>query len=126
MKWLTEIRATRRSLAEIGLLTVVREVFGNSLALTSIQADETLGAGWRMLAEALRKAGMLRFSERRGVVAMSVAAPGDRKRERCRKLGRKGRAIRKFEAEDRPSARLRETAARQAVRPSGPQEVSFV
>ena len=97
MKWLTEIRATSRSLAEIGLMTVVREVFGNSLALTSIQADETLGAGWRAIAEALRKAGMLRFSERRGSVAMSVAAPGDTKRERSRMLVRKGRAISKFE-----------------------------
>lgn len=114
MKWLTEIRATRRSLAEIGLLVVVREVFGNDFALTPVQADETLGHGWRPLAEALRKAGMMRIESGRSVVRMSVVAPGDKKRESCRKLGRKGRAIRKFE--ERPNA----------VRPTGLGEVSIV
>ena len=109
MKWLTEIRATRRSLAEIGLLVVVREVFGNDFALTVVQADETLGHGWRPLAEALRGAGMLRIEQCRSIIRMSVVAPGDKKRESCRKLGRKCRAIRKFEAEERPKA----------LRPSG-------
>ena len=109
MKWLAEIRATRRSLAEIGLLVVVREVFGNDFALTPIQADETLGHGWMQLAEALRRAGMIRVEKGRSIIRMNVVAPGDKKRESCRKLGRKGRAIRKFEAEERPKA----------LRPSG-------
>ena len=109
MKWLTEIRATRRSLAEIGLLVVVREVFGNDFALTPVQADETLGRGWRPLADGLRRSGMLRVEKGRSVVRMSVVAPGDKKREKCRRLGRKCRAIRKFEAEDKSNA----------VRPSG-------
>ena len=43
MKWLAEIRATRRSLAEIGLLVVVREVFRNRCEMQWHDADETLG-----------------------------------------------------------------------------------
>ena len=57
MKWLTETRATRRSLAEIGMLVVIREVFGNALAMTRREADDTLGPGWMALAKELDKAG---------------------------------------------------------------------
>jgi hypothetical protein len=95
-KWLSEVRATRYSLAEIGLLVVVREVFANKLAMTPVQADETLGPGWMACATSLAKRGVLRY--RKGtLVMMSVAAPGDVKRERCRRLSRKSRAVKKFE-----------------------------
>ena len=51
MKWLAEIRATRRSLAEIGLLVVVREVFRNNCEMQWNDADETLGSGWSVHAD---------------------------------------------------------------------------
>ena len=79
MKWLQEIRATRRSLAEIGLLVVVREVFRNRFEMTMTEADETLGAGWAAHAKALAKAGMLRLEHNGLWLLMSVVAPGDGK-----------------------------------------------
>jgi hypothetical protein len=87
MKWLAEIRATRRSLAEIGLLVVVREVFRNRCEMQWHDADETLGPGWAVHAKALAKAGMLNLQHDGLSVRMSVIAPGDKKRERLRKLG---------------------------------------
>lgn len=88
MKWLQEIRATRRSLAEIGLLVVVREVFRNRFEMTMTEADETLGAGWAAHAKALAKAGMLRLEHNGLWLLMSVVAPGDGKRARSRRLGK--------------------------------------
>jgi len=87
MKWLAEIRATRRSLAEIGLLVVVREVFRNNCEMKWNDADDTLGPGWAVHARALAKAGMLNLEHDGLSVRMSVVAPGDKKRERSRKLG---------------------------------------
>ena len=99
MKWLTETRATRRSLAEIGMLVVVREVFGNKLAITRQQADETLGRGWMALAKGLAKAGVVKLQITGERVRMSVVAAGDRRRERSRKAQSLKRAITQFERE---------------------------
>lgn len=97
MKWLTEIRASRCSLAEIGLLVVVRVVFKNNLEMSCADADETLGPGWATLARGLAKAGMLRVQHNGLWVRMCVVAPGDRKRERCNNTMRCKRAIKKLE-----------------------------
>jgi len=91
MKWLAEIRATRRSLAEIGLLVVVRVIFRNSFEMQWKDADETLGEGWANHAKALAKDGMLHLSHDGLWVRMKVVAPGDRKRERSRRLGKLAR-----------------------------------
>ena len=97
MKWLAEIRATRRSLAEIGLLVVVRITFRNKFEMSCADADETLGPGWYSIAAALVKAGMLKVQHNGLWVRMSVAAPGDWKRERCKNIMRRKRAIKKLE-----------------------------
>lgn len=99
MKWLTETRATRRSLAEIGMLVVVREVFGNALAMTRREADDTLGPGWMALAKELDKAGVVKLHLTGERVRMSVVAAGDRRRERSRKAQCLKRAVDQFERE---------------------------
>lgn len=96
-KWLSEVRATRCSLAEIGLMVVVREVYANKLAITPVQADETLGPGWMSAAASLARRGVLRYTRGRTLVMMRVVASGDAKRERCRRIGRKNRAVKRFE-----------------------------
>jgi len=97
MKWLTEIRATRRSLAEIGLLVLVRIAFRNNFEMSCADADETLGPNWYAIANALVKAGMLKLQHNGLWVRMRVAAPGDWKRERCRNIMRRRRATKKLE-----------------------------
>ena len=97
MKWLEETMATRRSLAEIGLLTVVREVFGGKVDISSAEAYDTLGQGWAETAERLRKDGLIRMRRHAGRVAIIFVAPGDRKRERSRKAIRLARARARFE-----------------------------
>ena len=97
MKWLAEIRASRRSLAEIGLLVVVRVAFRNKLEMSCADADETLGPGWATIARDLAKAGMLRVLHNGLWVRMSIVAPGDRKRERCKNIMRRKRAIKNLE-----------------------------
>ena len=97
MKWLEETRATRRSLAEVGLMTVVREVFGNRLAMTYAEADDTLGPGWRGVVQALERAGLLRSSMGKSSFALSIVTMGDRKRARISRIQAQKRAIGKFE-----------------------------
>ena len=101
MKWLEEIRATRRNLEEIGLLTVVREIFSNRFVSTPQAADETLGIGWYSIARRLAKAGLMELritgTGLEGRIEMSVVAPGDQKRVRCKRLGKLLRTIKHFE-----------------------------
>lgn len=97
MKWLEETRATRRSLAEVGLMTVVREVFGNRLTMTYAEADDTLGPGWKGVVRALERAGQLRSIMGKTSFTLSVVAPGDRKRARLKRTQRLMRDLNKFE-----------------------------
>ena len=101
MKWLEEIKATRRSLPEIGLLTVVREVFHNQLSISIAEADDIFGAGWRSLAEKLRLSGTLEFRISGNSAAsrdqMRVIAKGDGRRKRSKKAQMLKRGMNSFE-----------------------------
>jgi hypothetical protein len=97
LKWLSEIRATRRSLAEIGLLIIIREIFKNNLEMSLEDADETLGSGWMGTAKRLSNAGMITVTHDGLHIRMRVDAPGDRKRERTRRLMARLRAMRRLE-----------------------------
>lgn len=92
MKWLTEIRASRYTLAEIGLLITVREIFRNKLEMTWTEADDTLGVGWSNIAKKLQRAGMLKLEHNGQWMRMWVTAPGDWKRKRSRDIMRRKRA----------------------------------
>ncbi len=113
MKWLTEIRASRCTLAEIGLLITVREVFRNKLEMTWSEAYDTLGHGWDAIAKKLQRAGMLKLEHNGQWMRMWVTAPGDWKRKRCRDIMRRKRAK---ERASKPGA----------ARPTELSEVSFV
>ena len=97
MRWLSEIRATRRSMAEIGLLIIVREIFKNRMEMTFDEANDTLGTDWAKTAKRLQSAGMLKVEHDGLNVRLWVAAPGDRKRERSKRLMARLRAMRKLE-----------------------------
>lgn len=95
MKWYEEIRLTRRPLEQIGIAFLVREVFGNDMRMSVLDADDVLGPGWRSKAEELKKAGALRMEIGDGMVHMTVEAPGDVKRDIMRRYIRKVRRISK-------------------------------
>ena len=97
MKWLEETRATRRSLAEVGLMTVVREVFSNRLKMTYAEADDTFGPGWKGMVQALERAGLLCVQMGKTKIMLSVIAAGDRKRARISRTQTQKRAFSRFE-----------------------------
>lgn len=91
MKWYEELRLTRMPIEQIGMAFIVREVFGNDLRLSTINADEVFGPGWRAKADELRRAGIIKLTINDGMVFMKVVAHGDRKREIQREYKRKVR-----------------------------------
>lgn len=97
MKWLEETRATRRSLAEVGLMTIVREVFANRLTMTYAEADDTLGPGWKGVVRALERAGQLRLKMGKSSFTLSIVATGDRKRAKLKRTQQLMRDFHKFE-----------------------------
>jgi len=121
-KWLSEIRATRRSLAEIGLLIIVREIFKNKLEMTVEEANSTLGTNWMTTAQRLKKDGLLQVAHDGLYLRMWVDAPGDKKRERCRRLMARLCAIRRLEA--RYSREAAEAKAK--ARSTAKQEASLI
>lgn len=97
MKWLEETRATRRRLAEVGLMVIIREVFSNRLTMTYTEADDIFGPGWRGLVRALESAGLLHAQMANMSFTLSVVASGDRKRTRLKRTQKLARDFEKFE-----------------------------
>lgn len=118
-KWFEEVRLGSRPLEEIGAAFYIREMLGNDCLVNKWDLRAVFGAGCADMLERLRNAGILVVEVVGSQLRLSIVAPGDKKRKRCKKLVRTNRAIAKFEkgiGRQRPNA----------VRPSGRQEVSFV
>ncbi|MBR1922003.1 MAG: hypothetical protein IJ829_08435 [Kiritimatiellae bacterium] len=96
-KWFEETRLMRHPLAEIGLAFVVREVFGNDCRVNKWDLRETFGPKCVEQIGNLQRAGILVVEPIGDMLQLRVVASGDRKRERCRKIGGDRRAIGKFE-----------------------------
>ncbi len=85
MNWSDEVRLSRFGDGEAGLLAKIRLTFKNRFEGLATDADDVFGPGWSGRAETLRRAGVLRVERADGRIALSVVAPGDRKRAIVRK-----------------------------------------
>jgi hypothetical protein len=70
----------------------------NDLRCDKDELQQTLGPEWPGIVENLRRSGILIVTENGGTFSFSITAPGDKKRERCKKIGQQKRAVVKFES----------------------------
>ena len=98
MHWYDEIpQLFRLTLSEIGFAFYVREKMKNDLIADREELLVTLGPDWEVTIDNMKKRGVLTVSQDGRFMRFSVQAPGDKKRERCKKIGRRKRALHKFE-----------------------------
>lgn len=91
MNWLEEIRATRFTLEEVGLLALIRLQFKNRLAVHKREANEVLTNNWRTLVDTLHKKGVLGVSWTEWYIILSVKCPGDKRRAAKRRWAQKAK-----------------------------------
>ena len=91
MKWFDEVRLCSRPLAEIGLAFFVREICKNECHVNKWDLRDTFGPQCETLMQNLVCARILEIEDIGNRLLLTIRAPGDKKRERCRKLGRKRR-----------------------------------
>ena len=96
-KWFEETKITRHSLAEIGLAFYVREIFHNDCRVNAWDLRETFGQQCDTYISNLQRAGILKIEPIGDMLQLRIVAPGDRKRERCLRIVKSNRAIKKFE-----------------------------
>jgi hypothetical protein len=98
MAWFDEIaHLFRRPMAEIGFVFFVREKMRNDLQLTADELRQILGPGWFSTVDNLRRSGIISLKLTDKVYKLSVVAPGDKKRARCRAIGRMNRSFSRLE-----------------------------
>ena len=123
-KWFEEVRLGSRPLEEIGAAFYIREMLGNDCLVNKWDLRAVFGNGYTDMLERLRSAGILDMEAVGCQLRLSIVAPGDKKRQRCRELVKINRAVAKFEK------RITRGGARESgqgpARPTGVQEVSFV
>lgn len=92
MEWFDEVRLTKLSDEDAGMLCKIRLSFKGSFLGWKIDAETVFGHGWMVRADRLRKAGVLKIEQTPLYIHMTVVAPGDRKREQVRNAMRKHRS----------------------------------
>jgi hypothetical protein len=98
MSWFDEIpQLFRLTIGEIGFIFYIREKMKNDLVADSEELRLTLGPQWETIISNLKNHGVLDAHSDGSRWHFSVRAPGDKKRERCKKLGRKKRVMMTFE-----------------------------
>ena len=126
-KWFEEVRLGSRPLEEIGAAFYVREMLGNNCLVNKWDLKSIFGDKYCEIINRLKSAGMLEVETVGSQMRLSIVAPGDKKRMRCRRLVQTNRAMTKFEREiARGSERNTRHGGRASARPTGLQEVSFV
>lgn len=99
MCWFDEFpQLFRLPISEIGFAFYVREKMKNDLRCDKDELQQTLGPEWPGIVNNLRRSGILSVSEDGNTFRFSICAPGDKKRERCKKIGQLKRAVVKFES----------------------------
>ena len=96
-KWFEEVRLSSRPIEEIGAAFYIREMLGNSCELNAYDLKEVFGDGYKAILENLRRSGALRVETIGARLKLTIVAPGDGKRSRCRHIVRTNRALKKFE-----------------------------
>ena len=130
-KWFEEVRLGSRPLEEIGAAFYIREMLGNDCLVNKWDLRAVFGNGYADMLERLRSAGILDMEAVGCQLRLSIVAPGDKKRQRCRKLVQTNRAVAKFEKRImRGGQRITRHGGRESgqgpARSTGVQEVSFV
>ena len=96
-RWYEEARLCQHPVEEIGAAFYIREILNNNCLINRWDLRDVFGDGFETILENLRKSGLLRIEATGTQVALKIITPGDKKRERCRSLVSKGRAIDRFE-----------------------------
>lgn len=92
MNWHDEIpRLFRHPLDELAMAFFVREKMKNDWEATREDLRLTFGQDWERIVRNLCEDGILRREDADGVIRLRVVAPGDKKREKCRILGKNKR-----------------------------------
>ena len=90
-RWYDEVRLSRHSIDEIGAAFYIREILGNQCRINYWDLKDSWGAEADRILENLRRSGMLRISGEKKMMELSIVAPGDAKRSRCKEIQRKKR-----------------------------------
>lgn len=96
-KWFEEVRLGNRSLVEIGAAFYIREMLGNNCLVNKWDLKSIFGEGYAAILENLQQAGMLKVEAVGSQLRLSIVAPGDRKRTRCKQITQINRDVEKFE-----------------------------
>lgn len=96
-RWFEEVRLGRHCISDIGAAFYVREMLNNECLVNKWDLRDVFGPDANAILERLQRAGMLKVTVIGSQLKMKIVAPGDRKRKRCRELGRTNRALVKFE-----------------------------
>ena len=98
MRWFDEIPSLfRRPIGEIGFAFYVREKMKNDMRCDAEELRLTIGQEWMDTIENMRRNGILHVEKTDNSYRLYVVAPGDKKRIRCKKIGRRNRAVKRFE-----------------------------
>lgn len=89
MNWIEELKSPTSR--EIGLATQIRTVMKNEWLASADDLRDFIGPDWRELVEDFRRKGQLRVQKTRTRYILRIVLPGDRKREKIRKLAAKKR-----------------------------------
>lgn len=92
MEWFDEVRLTKLSDEDAGMLCKIRLTFKGSFLGWKSDAETVFGPGWLARAVRLREAGVLKIEDGQRSIRMTVVAPGDHKREQVRNAMRKHRS----------------------------------
>ncbi|MBR4615037.1 MAG: hypothetical protein IKO55_05470 [Kiritimatiellae bacterium] len=96
-RWFDEVRLSSHPIEEIGAAFYVREILKNDCLINKWDLRDVFGPRYESILENLRRSDMLKMETVGSLLSLSIVAPGDRKRERCRRIGQSNRAIIKFE-----------------------------
>lgn len=86
MEWFDEVRLSRHSIAEIGVAFYIRRMMKNKWSPSYDDIREAFGPSWKDHLESLRRAGMLKVEYFKRTASLRIVAPGDKRRERNRKI----------------------------------------
>lgn len=91
MEWFDEVRLSRHPITEIGVAFYIRRMMKNKWSPSFDDLREAFGPSWREYLEALNRRGMLKAEWYQRTVSLKIVAPGDKRRERNRKIHQRKR-----------------------------------
>ena len=96
-KWFEEVRLGNRPLEEIGAAFYIREMLGNNCLVNKWDVKCIFGERCGEILKHLKNAKILEVETVGSQMRLSIVAPGDKKRMRCRKITQTNRLVAKFE-----------------------------